>query len=252
LKNKVLAFTLFALLAASTASAKGQTVVLASTGKVEYRESASSEWKPIGGRVVLKEGSMIVTGPESFCEIGFVEGSQSVVRVAADSLAVIVSVDPARIDLQNGRLFSLVKNLRKSSSFSVSTPTAVASVRGTGWEQTAERITVFDDAVRVEGKNGETANIGEGTGVPIGRDGDLGELFPVSAQALLDWNAFKETASARLGEHLNEVLTDIQETDPTEDLFENKNAFEESVEQAMLDSKLRDTNEDDSGGDNQT
>jgi hypothetical protein len=86
---------------------------------------------------VIKKGMKIETGDKSFADIYFDENAikileNSVVNIGGLEVNAQDSSESSRFYVDKGKLFSkIVKKLAKNDSFTVATPTASASVRGT-------------------------------------------------------------------------------------------------------------------------
>lgn len=203
-----------------------EATILKTDGDVQVRVPESKEWKPAETGQSLPAGSEILTASNSSCIVGIGGDEKSVVRVNPDSRAVLHSYDPAHVDLQSGKLFALVRGLKKGSDFRVSTPTAVASARGTGWGQDNGSVDVFEDNVNVDGKAGGEQDVPEGDGVKVNPDGTIGETYELSEEKIEEWNAFKEDAEEALGEgedeepgdEMDEIKEDSAESDDQDDI----------------------------------
>ncbi|HXV18913.1 MAG TPA: FecR domain-containing protein, partial [Candidatus Omnitrophota bacterium] len=180
----------------------------------------------------------ILTASNASCIVGIGGDEKSAVQVNPDSRAVIHSYDPVHVDLQSGKLFALVRGLRKGSDFRVSTPTAVASARGTGWGQDSSAVDVFEENVNVNGKAGGEEDVEEGKGLKVNPDGTLGETYEVSEKKIEEWNIFKEDAEEAIGEDeddlpgddLDEIKEDSSESDDQDDIDESLEPEEEKDE----------------------
>ncbi len=218
-------FSIFA--AASAFSAEAHIVSV--EGQVQVRGSAAAEWKNAEKDAVLGQGYEILTGSNAVCE--FVIGTEkNAVKIHADSHAVLTSLEPVKIELKSGKIFSLVRHIAKGSSFEVHTPTAMAAARGTGWGQTSEVVLDFEDSVYVRGSGGQDTTLEEGKGIHIGSDGSLGDTFDISGGDRSQWEDFKKSLSVgngdgALGEdnqNPNEELLDAKaETKEHEDELKN-------------------------------
>jgi hypothetical protein len=233
--------------AAAPCAEAAQAKILSTEGRVESRVSGG-EWRRASVDELLPQGSEVATGPDGRCEIGFFDGAKGVIRVQEDSRAVIVSLDPVRVDLQSGRLMTLVKNLKRGSQFQVATPTAIATVRGTGWEQDKNRVLVYESAVDVMGSSGQTREVGEGMGVEISDDGGLGELFELPEDAKERWSEFRDQAGNRLENASTDSLNEITANDPSDEFFESRDAFEDLQAEQHLEDKLNEKPENNGGG----
>lgn len=167
-------------------------------GRVQFRSTSSAEWRNASTGDKLPQGAEIVTASNSSCQLR-VGPSDSAVRIQPDSRAVLTSLQPVKIQLESGRLFALVRNLEKGSTFEVRTPTAMAAARGTGWGQDSDKVEVFESVVDVTGAAGGQKDVNEGQGIHIGDDGTLGDLFDIPDSDKNDWKEFKDSAGGGSG-----------------------------------------------------
>ena len=170
---------------------KDPVEILDLQGEVSVRVPPSPDLKKAQKGSPLTEGSEIITGPGSSCRVGFDKDQKNAVKLYGNSMAILTSLDPVRIDLQSGRIFSLVQRLKKDTRFEVKSPTAIASARGTGWEQTSGEISVFENTVHVQGFSGQETDVPEGKGIQMNQDGTFGESFDVSKESKSEWDQFK-------------------------------------------------------------
>ena len=122
----------------------------------------------------LKVGDEIQMGDSVYTEkganlsISFDNRKQNAVRIPAETKATFTSIEPTDIKLEDGTIFSVVNGLAKGSTWKVTTPSAVAAVRGTVFETTyhadtkeffAATLDVSDDgktsAIEIESLVGE-------------------------------------------------------------------------------------------------
>ena len=83
---------------------------------------------------LLKEGDHVVVLRGNKVQLAFDKNCKNMVQIDGDSSFVLDSMSPARIQLEKGKIFSLMDGLAPGSKFSVETPTAVAAVRGTQFQ----------------------------------------------------------------------------------------------------------------------
>lgn len=141
IKRSVTIFFALALTAGfcyiAAADATGQSAQVAEivhiTGIVKIKASDSVQWLDAKKGMKVKEGDILKTEADSTAELGFGKGLSSIINVFPNSQLVISKFEPGRIELNNGRVFALIKGLKKGSTFEVRTPTAVTGARGTGW-----------------------------------------------------------------------------------------------------------------------
>jgi hypothetical protein len=98
----------------------GAKVITASGGSSALREGD-----------LLAEGDSIEVAEDGSVDLAYDRDWRNVVRLEGGSKVRVASVSPAKLDLTNGAVFAKLKELPKSSSFEITTPTAVAAVRGT-------------------------------------------------------------------------------------------------------------------------
>lgn len=110
---------------AGSASQRGEIIYL--EGEVSL-DGVNGE---IGAEVPV--GAVVATGADSYCEIVF--GGQNIFRVEAETTAKL-SIAEGGIALQSGSLSLILDKLEvlgEGAEFQVSTPVAVAGVRGTSF-----------------------------------------------------------------------------------------------------------------------
>lgn len=186
-------FTLFLLsISDSCVAAVTQAKIINIEGAVSSQVNPSADWTTAESGTILSQGAVIQTGDNSSCDLLL---DQSVVRFKPGTKATLTSFDPVKIDLHTGKLFTLVKGLNQGSTFSVGTPTAVASARGTAWSQASDSIEAFQDVVHVENAQGETMDLAEGQGVSLEEDGDFGQTYEVPEESKSEFNDFSSDAA---------------------------------------------------------
>lgn len=125
---------------------------------------------PLAVGVVLKEGSIISTGPNAFLRLNLPDGahlsvpSQSRVRLGRLRAVEMTGVVQRELEVQQGRLESEVVPLRgPRDSYIVRTPMSVSAVRGTefrvAYDPVSERASteVIEGLVAVAGAGDKTA-----------------------------------------------------------------------------------------------
>ena len=209
-------------------------------GEVSVRVPPALDLKKAEKGNQLTEGSEIVTGSGSSCRVGIGEDQKSAIKLYDNSRAILTSLDPVRIDLQSGRIFSLVRGLRKDSTFEVKTPTAIAAARGTGWEQTSKEISVLENTVHVQGSAGQETDVEEGKGIQMNQDGTFGGPFDISEGSKSEWNQFKsetQGSSGEPGDFDHESLAE-QGQQSQENLSDSKEDSRESQDQKDISDKF--------------
>ena len=118
---------------AATETAQNKAEVISFTGKAEYQTAQG--WLPITVGTTLDQGTMISTGFKSSVVLAIGDSRFTVAalsRITIDKLTESDSNYDTEMNLSTGKLKMDVKaKPGKSTSFTVRSPTATASVRGT-------------------------------------------------------------------------------------------------------------------------
>lgn len=112
--------------------------------------TAGGKTLPVSTGMMLKEGTVVTTGPNAFLRLDLPDGthlsvpSQSRVRLGSMSIVEMTGVVRRDLEVQRGRLESDVTPLRDPrDSYTVRTPMSVSAVRGTEF-----RVAYDDQAAR--------------------------------------------------------------------------------------------------------
>gem|GEM_PF-2016885 len=167
-------------------------------GTVQAKNTPQAAWTDAKIGDELATGAEVMTGVNSNCELALADDRKSAIRLKPETHAKLASLDPVKVDLQSGRVFSLVRDLKKGSKFEVGTLTAIASARGTGWEQDMDSVGVLEDSVHVENTQGQEMEIQEGQGIEIEDDGSFGDSFEVPAESRSEFEEFEQAAPEHL------------------------------------------------------
>jgi len=100
-------------------------------GKVLIAKSGSPVEKKLKVGDSVQKGDRIHTYKKASVSIAFDYLKQNAVHIPESSRATFVSIEPTDIKLENGTVFSAVDGLAYGSTWKVTTPVAVAAVRGT-------------------------------------------------------------------------------------------------------------------------
>lgn len=101
------------------------------TGDVKISSPSGSDWEPVLKGMIIKAGQIVLTSKDGSVSVTFDEAFSNVVHVPGGTRAVFRSIEPTDIGLEDGRIYNLFDGLSASKNWTVSTPTAVAAVRGT-------------------------------------------------------------------------------------------------------------------------
>ena len=157
--------------------------VSAIVGSAFVKHDGDTAWVKARMRMPVYENDAITTKPESECEISLNE--DKVIRLSENTAAIISEKQDANISVRapKGSIWINVKHLINNRSFSVSTATAVAAIRGTVFSATGDPngsdFMVFRGAVAItpvssKGKNGgdSTFLVGSGSRCTLVKDLD--------------------------------------------------------------------------------
>jgi ferric-dicitrate binding protein FerR (iron transport regulator) len=174
-----------------------ETAAQINVGKGDVRvKSIYGAWRNVKEGESIHKGSQIQVGQEARCDL--IIGGKNVVRLEPGTLLKIRSLDPIRLEMPDGELFAHVKKIKKGSTFQVKTPTAIASVRGTGWRQSAKEISVFEGQVQVDGAADEAILLSAGSSVEISETGAVGEPEPIEETETSEWEDFEMASQKTL------------------------------------------------------
>ena len=154
----VFLLSLAVVFSATSASAIEYTaIVTAYAGDVQVFSGGTNQKVDCFVGVELKDETKIITGDESYLEVVFDKRNNRMVKITANSEVVIKFTGEDRVDLVDGEVFAMLKNMEKGEVFRVKTPTAVCGARGTGWRTRTNGdetdVSVFDNKVFVRGLN---------------------------------------------------------------------------------------------------
>ncbi len=157
-------------------------------GNVEVRKPGDKDWKPLTDGTALPQGTQVLTHPGSTCSIKL---GDSAIELGPDTFATMTNLEPIKVDMQSGRIYALVRNLRPGSEFKVASPTAVCAARGTGWVQTTNDVACYEGTLLVQGADGSEAEIPEGYSIQTNTSGlgDTAELTDAQMQQGLSQGA---------------------------------------------------------------
>ncbi len=218
-------------------------------GDVRILKAGADEWMPAEKEMVLEAGDQILTGKGSFVDIVYDDHFLNVARIDAETKAEFRSIEPTELHLEDGKIFSALDGLAPGDGYRISTPTAVAGVRGTTFDvmhnaQTKlDIINVYPDStphlgeVFVEPAEGKALSITEGEGFSEGKVGEIPEKDLETAQ---DFRETIETSFDTDRQEGFEVLKTLrpEEVVSEEPLFESKEPVSASDMETRIDSML--------------
>lgn len=113
---------------------EGKAIVDEIDGKAMLTKSGSPEETKIKVGDLISAGDSVYTDKGASLTISFDNEKLNTVKIPAESKAVFASLNPVEIKLENGSIFNSVDGLAEGSTWKVSTPAAIAAVRGTQFE----------------------------------------------------------------------------------------------------------------------
>lgn len=192
--------TLIVLSFASFAHAR-QAILSSLMGTVEIQAGGSSFWRKAVPKIFLKEGDKIRTGSRSRATLLFEDGSRT--QVAANTtLALSNLAAPVSLNQTAGKTRHKIAKLGRG--FTLRTPTAVCSVRGTEFEVGVGEggstdLNVFEGIVNgLKTATGESLDVGAGQSLKF--DGSQDPLAaPSPTEGKAEEASIKELAKKEVG-----------------------------------------------------
>lgn len=176
-------------------------------GEVKVQKSGKTVWDAVKPGFLLSDGDTVKTWKASAVEISFDKANKNIVRLEENSTAILRGKSLNRIELSQGRIRSLVKSLKKESSFDIKTPTVVAGARGSGWDvivsDNRDNVKAFEDEIFVQsydqqGKLIKEIFVREGWEVLVDRFQSPGELIELTDRDKNDWGSWRDDLGGRL------------------------------------------------------
>lgn len=222
-------------------------------GDVKVRKAEKTVWIEAKVDMVLSAGDTMKTGKTSALELSFDKEHKNVIRLEENSTAILRDQMLRQIELPEGRIRSVVKSLKKGSSFEIRTPTVVAGARGSGWDVEAgpktDNVKALEDEIFVQSFNEEGNLIREillreGWQVLIDRFQGPGEIFELSDLDKSDWSTWKDDLNTRVetertgaGEDRSQDFQNVQNIEET---IQSQEDFKEQVFENQDTTKIED------------
>lgn len=229
-----IALTFIMVFAVSTAFAANTAVLQDVKGSVQVKGTTVQPWEDAGNGQILNEGATIKTGPGG--EAVVVWSKDRAVKVGPLSNIELESLTAkkSKINLSDGKIFARAAKLKSSESFEVRTPTAIAGVRGTGFEATPGSFAVVEGTVAVTAGGVEVV-VGPGMMTEIPEAG--APPAQPSAIPATKLEQLKQTNAgvAKIAETAAPATTDADSEKPVDDVVEEVN---DDVEQVTINDDL--------------
>ena len=229
----LLGFLLFSSSYLCARELEREAKVLFTKGDAMVQKAGKAGWVAAKKGMLLADGDTAKTGIGAAVEISFDNENKNLVRLEENSTAVLRGKMLRQIELPRGRIRSLVKNLKKETSFEIKTPAVVAGARGSGWDvSTSEKrdnVKAFEDEIFVQahdqdGKLIKEITVREGWEVTIDRFQTPGELIELTDKDKRNWNLWREELNDRLRAGVVKETTGAGE-------FDNAQAIDQATEE---------------------
>ena len=129
----------------------GKAIISNVTGTAKILRSGSDEWVPVGENDTLQEGDQIRTDNNASVDVVYDDSSLNVTHIDQNTIAKFTSLEPTRIYLSDGSVFSSLEALPKGQEYEVATDTSVNAIRGTKFLRTYEAKKKTDSTVVADG-----------------------------------------------------------------------------------------------------
>ncbi len=123
-------------------------------GTVQVQSSTDSQWNKAEKGLAVDIGDVVRTARHSRCDIAFDAQKKNTVRLEEKTLVVLNSsgVDYVdKVELSRGRVYANLENIQSGLAFEVTTPSAVAGVRGSSYmvytEKDEDEVSAYKDDV---------------------------------------------------------------------------------------------------------
>lgn len=146
------------------------------TGRARILKHSTGAWQSAVKGLTVENGDQIVTQKKGVVELAYDNGLLNVGRIGQNTQAEFVSIEPTEIHLSDGSFLNLLDGLESGQKYQITTPTAVAAVRGTYFDvlynpqNKRMDVGVFEDRnsglgnveITPLGAGGKSFGIGEG------------------------------------------------------------------------------------------
>jgi len=108
-----------------------KAVVVDFQGNVRILKPGTPQWVPVEKNMLIEEGDQIQTSEASRIDIAYDSDFLNIARIEQKTKAEFRLIEPTDLYMEDGTIFSALDGLPAGVNYQVSTPTAVAAVRGT-------------------------------------------------------------------------------------------------------------------------
>ena len=218
-------------------------------GGVQVQVSGQQTWKraEVGMKVDL--GDSVRTALWSKADIALDTAKKNLLRLEGQTLVVLNSSIPGevnRFDLSHGKVYANIAEAKAGLTYEVSTPSAVAGVRGTGLsvesDNKGDEVSTYEKSVGVKSfdKSKKVVSeivVPEGFKTMVKRHGKASALIQLTTREMQRWRDMKKDSTRRTkqtrqrGQAKKKKLDTIDKMskDTTDKIRETKDAIEEST-----------------------
>ena len=102
-------------------------------GEVKILKRNAQDWVPAQKEMIIEAGDQILTGKDAYMDVVYDAHFLNISRIEAQTKAEFRTIEPTDLHLEDGMIFNALDGLM-GQKYQVSTPTAVAAVRGTTFD----------------------------------------------------------------------------------------------------------------------
>ena len=128
-----------------------QAEVFHVVGGARILKKGNATWAPVSVGTVIGAGDQVKTDEDALVEIHYDAFFLNTAKITGNSLAEFVSIEPTKIFVSSGAIYSSLEGLPEGSTYDVITPTAVGGVRSTVFVRSYDPSTQSDQTVVLEG-----------------------------------------------------------------------------------------------------
>ncbi len=111
-----------------------QAQIFSVEGSAKILKNAATNWQLAQKGMLIEEGDQVLTDATGILELSYDHHFLDIARVGPNTHAVFIKIEPTVVKLEDGTLFNALDGLAAGESYQVSTPIAVAAVRGTRFD----------------------------------------------------------------------------------------------------------------------
>ncbi len=100
-------------------------------GSAKVSANGTGPWQALTDGSIIRKGDVILTERNGAAAVSFSRDRGNAIYIPENTRAAIRSIDPVDVFLQDGTVYNVVRRLPAGSRWKVSTPVAIAAVRGT-------------------------------------------------------------------------------------------------------------------------